>query len=240
MTITAQIQSLEPGSKIVMYELDIRPVTGTNSPSDFIRFHDGVNLKGLALVWQGVTYEPFPIEVTGFEATTQGTIPRPRVRVSNVSGIISGLLRGKDDLLGAKLTRKRTYARYLDAVNFPGNVNPTADPSQFFQDDVYYVQRKVRENKLEVEWEMSSPLDLEGEMLPRRIITSTYCQAEYRSAEDGCPYAGSSYWDVNDQPVGSLAQDVCSKSVNGCKLRFPGSTTVLPFNGFPAARVYRT
>lgn len=238
MNITELIQKLEPGAEVEVFELDIRNITGTNLASDFIRFFNNVNEVQQALVWKGLAYEPYPISAEGFEMTSKGTLPRPQLTASNVTGIITGLMKGKEDLLGAKLTRRRTFARYLDAVNFPGGVNATADPTQSLPDDVYYVQRKMNEDRMVVKWELSSALDLEGEMLPGRIVTSTYCQWQYRNLEEGCPYVGTSYFDVNDAPVGSLALDVCSKSVKACKLRF-GENAVLPWGGFPAVRMYR-
>jgi lambda family phage minor tail protein L len=69
-------------------------------------------------------------------------------------------------------------------------------------------------------------------MLPQRQIIANVCQWKYRSAE--CGYTGSSYWNVNDQPVGTLAADVCGKRVESCKLRF-GAATQLPFGSYPGA-----
>ena len=69
--------------------------------------------------------------------SAKGELPRPKVSITNVQGLFSGLIRMYDDLIGAKLTRKRTFARYLDAVNFK-NGNPTADPNVQFPDDIWY------------------------------------------------------------------------------------------------------
>lgn len=234
--IVELIQLLEPGSIIEMFELDLSPVTGTITASDFVRFTAHTNQLEAAVVWQGLTYQPFPIESGGWESTTKGTLPRPQLRASNVSGVLTALMAGKDDLLGAKLTRRRTYVRYLDAVNFTGGVNATADPTQFLPNQVAYIERKVRQDKTQVEWELASALDMDTAMLPGRIITSSYCQWKYRGTE--CAYAGTNYFNVDNQAVGTLALDVCSKSVTACKLRF-GATAVLNFGGFPAARVYK-
>jgi len=87
-----------------------------------------------------------------------------------------------------------------------------------------------------VEFELSSPLDLVGVMLPRRVIIQNVCPWVYRGAE--CGYAGSTYFDTNDNPVGSLGQDVCGKRLASCKARF-GTNGVLPFGGFPSCGQYR-
>ena len=122
--------------------------------------------------------------------------------------------------------------KYLDAVNFDGGVNPTADPNAIFPDDVYYIDRKSGENRDIVEFELAAAFDLYGVQLPRRQIIQNTCVWKYKSAE--CGYAGTSYFNENDQPVGSSAQDFCGKRLSSCKLRF-GENAELPYGSFPAA-----
>ena len=66
------------------------------------------------------------------------TLPRPTISVSNIWNATANAERKPDhswnDLNGAKLTRIRTLARFLDAVNFAPNCHSTstqtvADPS---------------------------------------------------------------------------------------------------------------
>lgn len=229
MSIIEDIQKLAPGSLVEMFELDVSGITGTDTPADHSYFHAGTNGVGGNIVWQGKTYQRFPVEAEGFDVVTRGTQPRPKLRASNVLGAMSALVMAMDDLVLAKVIRRRTYAQYLDGM-------PGADPNQYLPDHVFYVERKVSENKNLIEWELSSILDLEGVQLPSRTITVDYCQSDYRSAE--CSYTGTSYFNVLDAPVGSLALDVCSKRVSGCKARF-GARAVLPFGGFPAAKSYK-
>jgi lambda family phage minor tail protein L len=188
------------------------------------------------VVWQGNAFEAFPIEVEGFELNGNGQVPRPRLRVANVTGTITALVLTYQDLVGAKITRKRTLAKYLDAVNFEGSVNPTADPSAEFADDVYYVDRKSRETRDVVEFELAASFDLEGVSLPRRQIVQNVCPWRYRGSE--CGYTGTVYFDANDQLVGSSSLDVCGKRLSSCKARF-GQNAELPFGGFPAAGLIR-
>lgn len=90
---------------------------------------------------QGHTYNPFDIQAEGFETSSQGTAARPKLRVSNVFGLIGVLLTQFGGLEGAIVTRKVTLARFLDAVSFPGGVNPEANPSEHYPDDVWTVAR---------------------------------------------------------------------------------------------------
>jgi lambda family phage minor tail protein L len=156
--------------------------------------------------------------------------------VANVTGTITALVLTYQDLIGAKITRKRTLAKYLDAQNFPGALNATADPSAEFADDMYYVDRKSRETRDVVEFELAASFDLEGVSLPRRQIVQNVCPWRYRASE--CSYTGSSYFDANDQSVSSSAQDICGKRLSSCQARF-GQSAELPFGGFPAAGLFR-
>ena len=123
--ITADLQKLAPGSIIDLYELD-----ATNIGSSLFRWVPEVNELNNDIVWQGNTYSRFPIEVSGFARRGKGTQPRPTIRTSNIGGLVGVLVRDFEDMVGAKFTRRRTFVKYLDAVNFapapgagPGSVN---------------------------------------------------------------------------------------------------------------------
>jgi lambda family phage minor tail protein L len=229
--IASEIQKLAPSSVIELFVLDLA-LFGQGP----VRFHAGTNALQQRVVWQGNAYEAFPIEVEGFEFNGNGQVPRPRLRVANVTGTITALVLTYQDLIGAKITRKRTLAKYLDAQNFPGALSTTADPSAEFADDMYYVDRKSRETRDVVEFELAASFDLEGVSLPRRQIVQNVCPWRYRASE--CSYTGTSYFDANDQSVSSSAQDICGKRLSSCQARF-GQSAELPFGGFPAAGLFR-
>lgn len=116
--ITSEIQKLEPSAIIELFELDATAFGG-----DLLRFHAGTNGVRQNLVWQGNTYTAFPVQASGFDMSGNGQLPRPKLQVANVTGAITLLVLTYDDLLGAKVTRKRTMAKYLDAVNYPSRRN---------------------------------------------------------------------------------------------------------------------
>lgn len=227
MTIQSDIQSLAPGSLVEMFVVDL-----TSIGDSVYRFHAGTNELKAAVVWQGNTYSPLPIMASGFEVNGQGTLPRPSIKVANITGVMGTLVNSLDDLIGGKVTRKRTMVKYLDAVNFTGGVNATADPNQYFPDEVYFINRKVSENKVFIEFELSSAMDVQGIMLPRRQVIQNTCAWVYRSAE--CSYAGGAVADINDNPTTVLANDVCGKRLVSCKARF-GAYAQLPFGAFAGA-----
>lgn len=382
--IRTDIQKLEPGAIVELFEVDLTPFGG-----EVLRFHAGTNALRQNVVWQGNTYTAFPIQASGFEFNGQGQAPRPKLLVANVIGSITALVLQYDDIVGAKVTRIRTLAKYLDAVNYParrnlltdteamggtnwtnesfsgtltmnygvgldGNLastyynlaggfsyqrrtltggvtytfsvyvkgtpaagkgigvwsyaaagiiatstqeintslftrctvtftpaatgdfalmvagqpvsvfqnvevwgaqleaastatdyqpvgatwsqNPTADPGAEFPRDVFYVDRKATETNELVEFELSPAMDVTGVVLPRRQIVQNICVFRYRGGE--CGYTGTAYFNSSDQPVGTLAQDVCGKRLSSCKARF-GQFAELPYGGFPAAGLVR-
>lgn len=231
-SIASEIQKLAPSAIIVLLQIDC-----TNIGGEIYRFHDGKNGLTQDIVWQGQTYNAFPIEASGFELTGKGQMPRPTLRVANVLGTISTLTRMYDDLAGCKVTRIRTLAKFLDAVNFPGGVNPTADPTAEFTRDIFFIDRKSNENRDAVEFELAAAIDLAGVTLPRRQIIQNYCPWKYRGTE--CSYTGTAYFDANDQPVASSSLDVCGKRLSSCRVRF-GTGAELPYGGFPAAGLVKT
>lgn len=226
MTIAAEIQSLSPTALIELFVLDLSSVAG-GSP---LYFHAGTNKLQQPVVWQGITYMPLPIESEGFEITTKGSLPRPKLRAANINGMFSAELRTYDDLVGCKVIRKRTFTRYLDSVNFPEG-NPDADPNQSLIDDVWFVERKLSENRYVVEWELASAFDLQGVMLPYRQIIQNACVWKYRGPE--CGWTGG-YYTTNDVATTDKSQDSCAKRLSSCRCRY-GSNATLPYGGFPGA-----
>lgn len=226
-SIAVELQKLEPSSVIELFVLDATTVGGS-----ILRFHAGTNQLRQNLIWQGEEYVRFPVQVSGFEMTGQGTLPRPRMVVANVLSAITALLLQYQDLVGSTVTRKRTMVKYLDAENFASGENPTADPTAFYPDDIYTIDRKSSETKDIVEFELASSLDLAGVKIPRRQVISNLCSWEYRGGE--CGYTDERYYTIDDVEVTDANKDRCGKRLSSCKKRF-GAGGALPFGGFPAA-----
>ena len=227
--LSQEIQRVAPSAIIEVYELHLsRRLHGTGA---VYSFHAGVNMKAQAqsIYWGQREYTALPIEAEGFEYNGQGQLPRPKLRISNQFGLVSALLlvvnnpstgTPGNDLIGAKLVRRRTLARYVDDRNFPDDWNPygVPDPTAEFPSEVYYISRKTAETRDLVEFELAASFDLAGVRAPRRLCIANMCNWVYRSAE--CGYTGDAYFNDNDQPVSSAAQDVCSKRLAACEARF--------------------
>ena len=177
----SELQKINPSSIIEMFKLELN--TAMHGTTDVYRFHAGVNSKNNGdIIWAGNTYQRFPVEADGFEYTGSGQLPRPKIRISNIIGTITALLLTlPEGLEGAKVTRIRTLARYLDAVNFTGNVNPfgTPDPTAEFPQEIYYVDRKTLETRDVVEFELAAAFDLAGVKAPKRQCIANICQWQY-------------------------------------------------------------
>jgi len=234
----SELQKINPSSIIELFELVT--VEALHGSATTYRFHAGSTDVGSGdIVWDGNTYTKFPIQIEGFEYNAEsGSLPRPTIRVANLLGTITTILLGVNattpgnDLTGAKVTRIRTLVRYIDDVNFDGGSNPfgTPDTSSKLPDEIYYVARKVSETRDIVTFELAAAFDLAGIRAPKRQCSANLCSWIYKGSE--CGYAGSNYFDENDNTVTSSADDKCGKRLNSCAIRF-GSTAELPFGGFP-------
>lgn len=238
MTVpVSDLQAVAPSAVIELFELELN--TTQHGISETYRFHAGTSLNNNGeLVWAGNNYLRFPIEADGFEYSGNGQLPRPKIRCSNIMGTITALLLSlPDGLEGAKVTRIRTLARYIDAVNFPGGTNPygTPDPTAEFPREIYYIDRKTAETRDVVEFELAAAFDLAGVRAPKRQCIANICQWVYRSTE--CGYTGTNYFNENDQPVASAGADVCGKKLSSCQARF-GATADLPFGSFPGVGTF--
>ena len=232
MSVRADCASLKPLTIIELFELD---ATALGSPA-IQRWHCGDRVDGSNIIWKGQAYTHYPVDATGFEMGSSGKLPRPTLRAANIGGILGAFVRSIKDGLGAKVTRKRTLAKYLDAVNFPAG-NPTADPTAEFPDEVYYVSRKISENAVFIEMELAVAFDVAGIRLPRRQVIATICPWKYRGPE--CGYTGGPVMDINSSPTTDPAKDQCTKTIHSCKARF-GDRGILPYGAFPASLLVRS
>ena len=143
-------------------------------------FHAGNNIKdSLDIVWQSNTYTRIPVKAEGYKYSGKGKLPRPTLTFSNLLGTITSLLQltnqttAFSDLSGAKVTRRRTLSRFLDATNFSSSVTPygTPDPTAELPREVYFIERKTIENKNIVQFEMVGSFDLFGVAAPKKLVT---------------------------------------------------------------------
>ena len=186
----SSLQSVNPSPIIELFELTLDPVLhGTTTIQDpsgnnitTIRFHN--NTKDTtnqdSIVWNGNTYYRMPIEATGFKEDPK-QLPRPTLTISNLAiialniGNMSNVLNAvnqvtfANDLVGAKLKRRRTLAEFLPDANFTGS-NPygTPDSNMEFRIDEFEIARKSLETRDVVSFELAATVDSINEKLPKR------------------------------------------------------------------------
>ena len=206
--------SLEPAALIHLYEIDIENIAFENGivvaeSEKIFRFHNNVKLLGTSLFWKGKEYIAAPVEGEGFELTTKGAIPTPKLRLSTAENgifllsVLKDKLRQLGDLVGAKVTRIKTFAKYLDARNFQNSTPPKGfapDPNSEFFRDIYYIDRKSQETRGVIEFELAGLLDVENVKLPGRLVVSNKCPFFYRGI--GCCYEyASRRKDLHDNAI---------------------------------------
>ena len=115
--IISDVNGLEPGELIDLFELDMSTGTAASTISIF-RWHSGYNENLQEIIWQGNRYSAFPIKADGFEWSGKGSIPRPNLTVANITSLLSGVINSYDDLLllGASVRPSAPSIRYRRAL----------------------------------------------------------------------------------------------------------------------------
>ena len=224
-SLNFELSSLTPSALITMFEIDLnklietkginlqdqaKDVNFTGDVNDgILRFHNNINIFNSYVIWRGKTYYPAPIAAEGFESTTKGVLPQPTLTIASQSetgadqlALLKHEIKKFGDIIGSKVVRRRTFAKYLDRINFFGasqglntsiGAGNTTLPQGYEPDpyaelpiDVYFIERKQTENKNVLTYQLSSALDMEGTKIPKRVIVSDKCVWQYRGI--GCWY----------------------------------------------------
>lgn len=204
--VQTQITSLTPSALITLFEIDCSTIgrdTGyipssillNNTDSLVFRIHNNIKLINTSIYYQNKEYKACPVDAEGFEVSSNGKIPTPRLTISVPDAGIEALKQLKrvifeiGDLTGATVTRIRTFAKYLDSKNFIDQIVPDDfEPDQYaeFPRDVFYIDRKAQEDKNTLQFELGSIIDIQNILLPSRLVISNRCTAFYRG--EGCNY----------------------------------------------------
>lgn len=259
-----ELTNLTPSSLMTLFEIDFTNVVQSINSSlvkdsneiglfpnfeqgkeNILRFHNNIKVFNSYIIWQGKTFFPAPIMAEGFEITSRGVLPSPTLSLTSQTeegieamSIIRRVIRKYGDIVGAKVTRIRTFAKFLDknnfsdisspdsqrgiyASNFPEEYEP--DPYAELPRDVFFVERKASEDKTSITYELSSSLDVEGVKLPRRVVTASKCGFTYRGC--GCFYEGD----------GNSAQSLADHVYKKCGIRRTDLT--LPEDAPPVATI---
>ena len=175
--IVSELQKVNPSAVIELFTLTLD--NSIHGATTTYRFHAGTSLKDNGeIIWAGNSYTRYPVEASGFKYG-KGQLPRPTLTFSNAVGTISAILltvnaiTTGNDLTGATVKRIRTKAKFLDAANFPSNVNPygTPDNTAEYPQEIYLIDRKSSENRTVVQFELAAVFDMAGVRAPKRQCT---------------------------------------------------------------------
>jgi lambda family phage minor tail protein L len=115
MPIESVVQSLSPGQRVELYQLD-----ATIVGSGIYHFTSG-QYGNTPVKFNGISYTPIDLDATGFDYSGQGASPRPKIKISNAASFLAGEIIQYNDMVGSTFTRIRTYKQFLDG-------QPLADP----------------------------------------------------------------------------------------------------------------
>lgn len=210
--IVSDSQDLEIASPLIeLFEMTIG--TGSNN---VLYFHAAKDLDAATankdIIFDGNTYTTLPIELDDIEKKTGGAMNRPTLTIANVESILKtgsafktqmedGTWDGTvddelvsasgftlDDLIGQRLTRRRTLEKYTGS-------GVTAVE---FDTETFIIDRVASKNPIFVSLELASPADIGGIRVPNRQVIGKYCPWVYQGAEDSVTQSACS-WALNNQ-----------------------------------------
>jgi lambda family phage minor tail protein L len=181
----------------------------------------------------GNVYQQIPIEAKGFEWNGTGTAPRPTLTFVAIDLILMQEMVRANDLVGCPVQRIKTNRKYLD-----DGLNP--NPDAHYPIDYYQIEKKSKQVRQLLEFDLSNKLDQQGKMIPAKQVIRDTCQNQYRYWANNrfnyqgvtCPYAGSNYFDQKGEGQLDPSKDRCGKRINDCVIRF-GEDAELPMFAFP-------
>lgn len=154
-TITEDLKLNRDSGKIELFDLDLTALGGpvyrvTNQPAGDLGY----------VSFGGQAYYQFPMEFSGVAISTEGSSPRATLRAGTVQNLmLKAALNQYGLLLGMKITRRVTYAKYLDTGSSPNS-------SYHSVPETWVVSKLVEQNNTSITWECSLPFDMPNVVFP--------------------------------------------------------------------------
>ena len=239
---TVQLQSTEE-ALITLFDLTLTNgtivyfVNGLENGENNIYF----STKVLDTNSQSATYNKYPlneyiaipIEISGIETASSGAANRPTLSLANIPILARALsnngngtedettlqdvlenegIVSNEDLLGSRIVVRKTF---LSKAYKSTDTAPSSSPVEF-PSQTYILDRVGAENNVLVEFELASPMDIEGVKLPNRIVVGKYCPWRYQghfveesnstspSKDGGCTWpldSNGRFFDVNNNVI---------------------------------------
>jgi lambda family phage minor tail protein L len=224
----ANLQGLSLGDLVVLYHLDLTEIGVAQN-----YYFSSTNNDGSAITFDGQAYSYAGIDITGVEWSSEGSSTGARLFLPNVNKFASGLIVAHNDLVGARITRTRTFKQFLDGEDL-------ADPAAILGRETFVIEQKASLNSEYAEFALKPLFDVGERQIPGRVCLKSTCTHRYRVWDGSsfdyskatCPYTGAGIFEKDGSVAASGADDECSKDLKGCRLRF-GTNGTLPTRAFP-------
>lgn len=170
-------------------------------------------------------YFAIPIAMDGISQDMQGPMSRPTLTIANIPSLTRSISSNSDGTDDEKLLREILDAESIDAnkdlidtkvvcrktllsyTYTSSDSDPSSAPVEF-PTETYIIERVSGENELLVSFELASPIDIEGVLVPGRIVVGKYCPWMYQGfrskGDGGCDWPLDSdgrFYDVNDDVI---------------------------------------
>ena len=170
---------------------------GTDEDLSNITFRDNYSstISG-STQFHARTYVALPASLEGISIDSEGASARPTITIANAETIFRSAIETpgftNKDLIGCRVTKRTTLKKHLAT----GSTNSA--PVEF-PVSIYIIDRISSEDSIFVQFELTTPYDLEKITLPRRIIIGKYCSWEYQGFQvgDATRQRGACYWKRN-------------------------------------------
>lgn len=236
------LQSLYPGEIVTLVEIDgsrfgarkycFHAENISYTPEELMIARETGELPPKDIIFQDETFGARPFDISGINFTSNGKADKPQLTISNLDSRVSALVREYNGMMQAKVTFWIVPANSLK----DGEVDEEAD----YRKLIYYIERPNYVNKTAVRFDLTSPYDMDGIMIPSRV-TQSVCywaiRGWYRSGK-GCGYNGAAMFDKDNKAVTDPSKDFCAGTPNACKIRF-GADQELDFGGAAVASLLR-
>ena len=150
--IDEKLNRLAVNTIIELYIMDATAVGG-----DIYRFTSSAYADSL-ISFQGETYTPIQFESSGWESTSDGTLPRPTMTISAISIAVIAAVISLNNFSKVEVTRIKTIKEFLDGES-------EEDGAQFLPREVYIVNRLISRNRVSVQIELASKIDRTGDSI---------------------------------------------------------------------------
>jgi len=210
------------------------------------------------------------VSIEGVEINGAGVSPRPSLRIANIPTLTRSISNNEDgtgdeetlysiladeglykneSFLNTRIDYRRTL---LSNTSKSTDSHPTAPPVEF-PSQTYIIDKVASEDSIMVEFELASPIDVEGVKVPGRVVIGRYCVWRYQGGtlnnDGGCNWAlnGSGrFFNEKDELItrnitsiatwsnsGTYAQDAKVKTTGGGHTQIWEAVRSVPANKDP-------